>query len=172
MNLKSLLTAAFVCCSCFGVAQSPDSSGQAMPDIFSRIAKSVKEYKLDTTAPANDRVTRKIRELRNLKGAFNINEALDFKLEEDRQKAEIPAEETAKLALFFKQGDGKRWLDNATVWIYRDHFSYKELKGLVKFYKTEAGQKMATDFPLIMMQSLVAAESIKAIHTERQKSTR
>jgi hypothetical protein len=31
----------------------------------------------------------------------------------------------------------------------------------VKFYKTNAGQKMATDFPVIMLQSLKAAEMIK-----------
>jgi hypothetical protein len=31
----------------------------------------------------------------------------------------------------------------------------------VKFYKTSAGQKLATDFPLIMMKSLMAAQQIQ-----------
>jgi len=108
-------------------------------------------------------------QLRNLRGGFKINEAIDFKIEEDRQKNETSKTEMDKLSDFFKSGNGKRWLDNAVIWIYRSYFTYKELKQLVKFYKTSAGQKMATNFPIIMMQSLKAAEMIKDSYTEQQK---
>ena len=150
--------------------QTDTAAGNMASSIFERIAKSIKAFQLDTTAAPNDKVTAKIIELRALRGGFNINEAIDFKLEEDRQKGEMPKAEVEKLSAFFKSGNGKKWLDNATNWIYRRHFTYPELKQLVSFYKTSAGQKMAADFPIIMMQSLRAAEMIKGFHTQQQKT--
>jgi hypothetical protein len=138
--------------------------------LFERVGASVKEFRLDTSAAPADKITQKIIELRSLKGGFNINEAIEFKIEEDRQKNEVSKAELDKIATFFKEGNGKRWLDNATIWIYRKHFTYPQLKQLVKFYKTSAGQKLATDFPIIMMQTLAAAEAIKAQATQPQNN--
>jgi hypothetical protein len=157
------LTVIFCLFTFFGIAQNDTINNQGLSSIFDRIATGVKDFQLDTTSAPNDKITNTIIELRSLRGGFNINEAVDYKIQEDRQKKEIPKEELDKLETFFKTGNGKRWLDNATIWIYRQHFTYKELKRLVKFYKTSAGQKMATDFPVIMMQSLRAAELIKDI---------
>jgi hypothetical protein len=153
-----------------GFSQSDTTARHAAPDIFNRIAKSIKEFRLDTTAAPDDEITRKITELRSLKGGFNINEAIDFKLEEDRQKNEVSKAAQDSLSRFFKSGNGKKWLDNAVTWIYRRHFTYKELQELVRFYRTPAGQKMATNFPVIMIQSLQAAELIKGVYTQQQKS--
>lgn len=130
--------------------------------VFERITKAVASYKPNTSTPPDDKITKKIIELRNLRGGFNINEAIAFKIEEDKQKKEMPEAELKKLADFFTTGQGKTSLDNAVTWIYRDNFTYKELKQLVKFYKTSAGQKMAENFPVIMLKSLAAAEMIKA----------
>ncbi len=138
-----------------------DTSGFNNAGVFDRIISAVKDFKPDTTTVPDDKITRKINELRNLRGGFNINEAIQFKLEEDRRKNEIPKAEMDELAAFFTTGNGKKWLDNAVTWIYRTHFSYAELKQLVRFYKTTAGQKMAVDFPVIMLQSLAAGEMIK-----------
>jgi len=151
------------------VFSQSDSTKAGINSIFERIGKEVKDYRLDTTNAPNDKIMRKIIELRNLRGGFNINEALEYKLEEDRQKNEVPKEELDNLSNFFKSGNGKKWLDNAVIWIYREHFSYKELKQLVKFYKTEAGQKMATDFPVIMMQTLTAGEMIRNLYAQQKK---
>lgn len=170
MTIGTRLTLIFSFMTTIGFAQRDTAASKAATGIFDRIARSVKEFKMDTTAAPDDKVTRKIIELRSLRGGFNINEAIDFKIEEDRQKNEVSKEEIEKLSVFFQSGDGKRWLDNATVWIYRRHFTYKELKDLVKFYKTSAGQKMASDFPIIMMQSLSAAEMIKDLYTQQQKT--
>jgi hypothetical protein len=134
--------------------------------IFDRLTKDLKEYRPDTTAVPNDKITMAIIELRNLRGGFNINEAIEYKLEEDKQKKEIPEAEFEKFSIFLRSGNGKKWLDNSVIWIYRQHFTYRELKGLVKFYKTSAGQKIATEFPIVMMKSLAAAESIKKIYEE------
>ena len=131
--------------------------------VFETISKAMKEYKPDTSEVPNDRITAKIIELRSLKGGFNINEAIEFKIQEDMQKNESTKEYLLKLSQSFKTGLGRKWLDNAVTWIYRKEFSYRELKQLVKFYKTPAGQKMAKDFPVIMLQSLAAAETIQKI---------
>jgi uncharacterized protein len=160
--MKKLTIALTLCILCF-TAQSQDSLG-----IFQRIAAGIKEFKLDTSAAPDDKMTRKIIELRTLKGGFNINEAIDFKIEEDRQKNEVPKAELDKLAAFFKTGNGRRWLDNAVIWIYRQHFTYPELKQLVKFYRTSAGKKMANDFPIIMLKTLRAGEMIKEMYDKKK----
>ena len=41
---------------------------------FERITGAVKEYKLDTSSAPDDKITRKIIELRSLRGGFNIDE--------------------------------------------------------------------------------------------------
>jgi hypothetical protein len=134
---------------------------QADPGIFDRISRAVGDYRLDTTRVPNDKITRTIIQLRELKGGFNINEAIAYKIREDEVKKEKPPELLAMLGRSFESGNGKRWLDNAVIHIYRDAFTYRELKKLAKFYKTAAGQKLATDFPLIMMKSLMAAQQIQ-----------
>ncbi len=136
--------------------------------IFERLTKEIKEYRPDTTAVPNDKITNAIIQFRNLRGGFNINEAIEYKLEEDKQKKEIPESEFEKFSVFLKSGNGKIWLDNAIIWIYRKHFTYRELKKLIKFYKSSAGQKMAMEFPLIMLKSLAAAESIQKIYVDEQ----
>ena len=133
----------------------------AMKRAFHRISSAMMNYKLDTTTPPDDKITRKINELRILRGGFNIDEAINFKLEEDRQKKEMPDATLNELSFFFKTGSGKTLLQNAITWIYRNNFNYKDLKRLVKFYSTSAGQKMADNFPVIMLQSLAAAEQLK-----------
>lgn len=137
------------------------SDSLARVNVFDRITKEIAAYKIDTTNPPDDKITKKINELRSLSGGFNINEAIAFKIEEDKLNKKMPEAELNKLSEFFSTGSGRRQLDNAITWIYRNHFTYKELKGAVNFYRTSAGQKMATNFPIIMLQSLAAAEMIR-----------
>ncbi|RYF83118.1 MAG: hypothetical protein EON98_10635, partial [Chitinophagaceae bacterium] len=81
----------FVLTFCYAVAFAQNDSTNFHPAIFDRIAKSMSEFQLDTTAAPNDKTTKKIIELRKLRGGFNINEAIDFKLQEDKQKGDVPA---------------------------------------------------------------------------------
>ena len=131
-----------------------------LKNIFEKITSEVQAYKIDTSAVTEDRFTKKVRELRALKGGFNINEAIEFKMAEEAKEGKTSQAELDLLKSSFINGKGKQWLDNAVIHIYRQHFTYKEMKQLVKFYKTSAGQKLATDFPLIMMKSLMAAQVI------------
>lgn len=143
------------------IAQDTTAKKSTAVATFERIAKAAASYKLNTSTPPDDKITKKIMELRELRGGFNINEAIAFKIEEDRQKKEVSEEGSNKLADYFTSGQGKTMLDNAVIWIYRDHFNYAELKQMVKFYKTSAGQKFADNLPVILLQSAAAAEMIK-----------
>lgn len=140
------------------------------PDIFNRISESMKTFKMDTSAVPNDQLSLKIKELRNLKGGFNINEAMEYKLAEAKSKNEISEVEYQKLKNFLTTGNGRKWLDNSIIWIYRNHLSMEEVDEAIRFYKTSAGQKMANDFPIIMAQSVKAAETIMAGYKEKNET--
>ena len=129
----------------------------------------MKEFKLDTTAVPNDKLSKRIEKLRNLKGGFNINEAIEFKIAEERSKENAPIEELDKIEAFFKNGNGRIWLDNAVIWIYRKQFTLKEVNQLIRFYNSSAGQKMAEKFPILMLQSLKAGEEIKENFVQQLK---
>ena len=164
-----LVYLSFICCSISVIcAAQPDTANQAATELFRRITQSIHQYRLDTSAAPDDKLTHKITELRDLKGGFNINEAISFKIAEDREKNELPKADLDKLAAFFNSGKGKLWLDNAITWIYRRNFTYREIRQMVRFYKTSSGQKMAREFPTLMLQSLRAAELIKEMYIQQK----
>jgi hypothetical protein len=172
--VKELIMKKTLLVTCLGLFAFGSAFSQTNPDaraidlsVFERLTNEVKNYKPDTSAVPDDKITRKIIEVRTLKGGFNINEAVAYKIEEERKKNDMPKEELDKIATFFKSGKGKRWLDNAVIWIYRQRFTYKELKQLARFYKTPAGKKMGADLPVIMLQSLAAGEMIKGMYTDK-----
>ena len=150
---KILLTLLFLV-QLYGFSQEDKST------IFNRISETMETFKIDTSAVPKDKLSDKIRELRTLKGSFNINEAMEYKIAEAKSKNELSEADYEKLEMFLTEGNGKKWLDNSIIWIYRNHFTYYEVKELIKFYKTSAGKKMATDFPIIMIQSVKSAETI------------
>ena len=140
------------------VLNAQDSLGSS--DMFQRISAELQAFKIDTSAVPEDETTSLIRKLRTLKGVFNINEAIAFKLEEEEKEKKSSKENLDKIRQSMLQGQAKKWLDNAVIHIYRQHFNRKELRQLIKFYNSSAGKKLATQFPFIMMKSLLAAQTI------------
>lgn len=128
--------------------------------IFKRISTELKNFHIDTTEPPNDKLTKKIAELRTLRGGFSIDEAIQFKLGEEKEAGKIAGTTPDQLKSYFTNGHGYTLLTRAVTWIYRNEFSLKDVKQLVKFYKTNAGQKLSARFPIIMLESLAAAELI------------
>lgn len=128
--------------------------------IYNRITTEMQNFVIDTTTVPNDMLSKKIRELRDLKGGFNINEAMDYKIIEALQKKEISQVEYDNLKKYLTTGNGKKWIDNSMIWIYRKKFNYKEIKQLIRFYKTSAGKNMAINSPIIIVQSIKSAEAI------------
>jgi hypothetical protein len=96
-------------------------------EMIGKIMAGMKEFRPDTTTPPEDKLTIAIKELRSLKGGFNIQTAIEIKIAEERQKGELPKEQIDRLADYLQNGKGKVWLENASIWIYRAHFSYKDV---------------------------------------------
>ena len=128
--------------------------------IFERLTAELTSFQVDTTEIPNDKLSAKIRKFRALKGGFNVNEAMEFKIAESLSKSEISQSEYESLRQFISAGNGRKWLDNAVIHIYRKHFTVAEMNRMIRFYKTSAGQKMAADFPMIMIKSVKAAEFV------------
>ena len=150
---RSVVIFCFLCLN-FVVAQNQKHG------VFEKINSTLKDFKVNTTAVPEDQLTKEIRKLRETKGGFNINEAISFKIGEDLTKVNLTQLESENLDQFFKSGKGKSDLDNAVIWIYRDLFTTSEVRKLTKFYKSSAGQKLSENFPIVMLESLKAAEEI------------
>ena len=129
-------------------------------DEFKRISESVKNFEVDTTAVPDDKLSEKISEFRKLRGGFNIQAAMDYKIDEAREKNELSQTEYEDLKKFIDEGDGYKWMNNAVIWMYRKNFTVRDMNKLIKFYKSTTGKKMATQFPIVMLQSAKAAEII------------
>lgn len=164
--MKKILLLTFM--SCFMAltihAQNEDATMKQIKNLSQRISKELSGYKMDTVAVPNDKITKKIEELRKYRGKLNINEIIDLKLKQDEKNKKLSQEEYADAYNFFTKGDGKKWLDNAVIWNYRNHFTYKELKVLVRFYKSSTGKKWAAEFPVVVIQNVLAAEQIGVIY--------
>jgi hypothetical protein len=150
----------FLVFSHYASAQSDTAS---VTGVFDRITNEVRSYQIDTSQAPNDRTTKLILQIRSLRGGFNIDEAIAYKMGEEKKENKHEEAQFAYLGEQFRSGKAKQWLENAVVHIYRQHFSYKELKQITRFYKTSAGAKFANDFPYIMMKSLVAAQIIQEV---------
>lgn len=145
----------------FGLSTSAQVDSSAIHSEFLiRVQKALDGFKPDTSAVPDDRITRKIIEIRNAAGKFNINDMIQFKFAEALQKGEMSKAEFDRLSAYMLVGEGKRLLDNAVIWIYRSHFTYHDLKKLARFFKSDTGKKWNREFPIILLQSVKVAEAI------------
>ncbi len=138
-----------------------DACSQTDTSVFTRISSEMSGFKPNFSNPPEDKLTSAIRQLRSLRGGFNINEALAFKLAQDRHEGKLTLNETSLLEAYLLKGEGAAMINNAVTWMYRKHFTYNETRKLIKFYKTSAGQKLNREFPVLMLQSLMVAETVK-----------
>ncbi|MBE0651764.1 MAG: DUF2059 domain-containing protein [Bacteroidales bacterium] len=164
--MKKILLLTFMSCffSLTTHAQNDSVQKEKATNLIERVTKEISQFKIDTAAVPNDKITKKIEELRKYRSKFNVDALVDFKLQQDKKNHKISEAEYEKVYNFFKKGDGKKWLDNAVIWVYRKHFTYKELKVLVRFYKSSAGQKWSAEFPIVLVQNVLAAEQVGKIY--------
>ena len=169
--MKRFLFSTFLGCllSIGGLAQNNAIPNVKVPGLMQRISKEISGFKADTSAVPNDKITKKIEELRKYRGKFNVDALVDIKLAQAKKSHLLSKEQYDQANNFFKKGNGKRWLDNAIIWVYRKHFSYKELKAMVRFYRSTAGQKWASEFPIVAIQNSLAAEQIGKIYKNMNK---
>jgi len=117
--------------------------------------------KADTVAVPNDSFSKKVRELRSEQKGLTLETILRLKIAEEQQKDTTHSKEYyQKLIDEVTTGKTSKLLENSVINIYRRTFSEKELDELIAFYKTSAGQKMSTEYLLVLVQSVKDAEQL------------
>ena len=157
--MQKLLLLLFLLPNTIIVCAQKDTT-QKIPLVFEKMMMELKTFVPDTSNAPDDKLTHEIKKFRQLRESFSINEVILYKISDDKNKKETSAGMADTLLQQFTNGDGKRRLTNAITWIYRKHFTYKEMKQMVKFAKTSAGKKMAGEFPIIILQSLASLQNI------------
>ena len=149
---------------CIGLLLSPgrlpaqqDTTGAA--GMFSHFAAI--KFKVDTTAPPNDRFTAEILLLRSERGWFNIGTMTKLSIEGQESKDTTHSKEYYhRLLEDCEHGAAHRLIDNIFVNLYRQCFTEAEVTQLVEFYKTSAGKKTATDFIDLSITGARAANEV------------
>lgn len=117
--------------------------------------------KTDTVAVPNDSFSKKVRELRSEQKGLTLETILRLKIAEEQQKDTAHSKEFyQKLIDDVTTGRTSKLLENSVINIYRRTFTEKELDELIAFYKTSAGQKMNTEYLLVLVQSVKDAEQL------------
>jgi hypothetical protein len=156
--MKKLIFAFVLAVSGVGHAQSDGS--------YAKLASEVRSFSADTTAVPEDELTHAIRELRKNRGGLDAQAAVMMKIGEEAEKGTLKKEEAEKLRASFATGKAAKWLENAVIRIYREHFTLAEIKDIAAFYATDAGKKMSESFPLVVLESMKAAETVMASYAK------
>jgi hypothetical protein len=124
--------------------------------------------KTDTLAVPDDRITAKIRELRQERGGLTIPSILQMNLAEAQKKDTVHSSNYYQDMVYdITNGNTARLLNNCVVNLYRQSFTEAEIDDLVRFYKTSAGKKMNTVFILLLVRSLKDAEQLMKLAAKR-----
>ena len=141
--------------------------GHCYSQIDSALIKRIKALdtadivKADTVSVPNDSFSKKVRELRSEQKGLTLETILRLKIAEQQQKDTAHSKEFyQKLVDEITTGRTSKLLENSVINIYRRTFTEKELDELISFYKTSAGQKMNTEYLLLLVQSVKDAEQL------------
>jgi hypothetical protein len=141
--------------------------GHGYSQIDSTLIKRIKALdtadmvKMDTMAVSNDSFSKKVRVLRSEQKGLTLETILQLKIAEEQQKDTTHSKEFYhKLVEEVTTGKTSQLLENSVINIYRRTFTEKELDELIAFYKTSAGQKMNTEYLLVLVQSVKDAEQL------------
>jgi len=126
--------------------------------------------KTDTLSVPNDSFSKKVRELRSEQKGLTLETILRLKIAEEQQKDTTHSKEFyQKLVDEVTTGRTSKLLENSVINIYRRTFTEKELDDLITFYKTSAGQKMNTEYLLLLVQSVKDAEQLLKLAAKNLK---
>ena len=139
------------------------SSSQIDSTLINRIKAldTANILKADTVAVPNDSFTKKIKTLRSEQKGLTLETIIRLKIAEEQQKDTTHSKEYYnKLLEEVTTGKTGKLLENSVINIYRRSFTESEVDELVRFYKTSAGQKMNTEYLLLLVQSVKDAEQL------------
>lgn len=78
-------------------------------------------------------------------------------LNSEQQK--VMADANAKVATVFKDEFGFEKLKPMMISIYQESFSQEEIDGMIKFYKSKAGQAVIKKMPLVMQSTMTNVQA-------------
>jgi hypothetical protein len=115
---------------------------------------------LDTTDVLNDKLTKKILELKKEKTGIGLESIMYIKIMEEKQKpnSKRTTDFFNRLQQEITSGRTSSLIDNCFVNIYRRTFTETEIDDLIRFYKSPAGKKMEREFLPLLVESAKAAE--------------
>lgn len=117
--------------------------------------------KADTVMVPNDSFTQKIKTLRSEQKGLTLETIIRLKIAEEQQKDTTRSKEYYNnLLQEITTGKTGKLLENSVINIYRRSFTENEIDELIRFYRTSAGQKMNTEYLLLLVQSVKDAEQL------------
>lgn len=111
----------------------------------------------DTTAPANDELTKEIRvllEAMNYKQSYLKTSETMFQEIAKQLPSDYGSAFLKNLMKEMQQPEILRWVESGTIKAYRNVFTIKEVKQLTEFYQSEIGKKFIELSPALTKQIL------------------
>jgi len=117
---------------------------------------------IDTVPPPNDELTKEIKKLLQVTNAFTASKTLMTKILSTQRTSNtgLPDEFYARMLAAIENGQVIGYIENTVVKIYRQKFTLEDIKGVIKFYETPLGKKMAAENVNIMAASSSAGEKV------------
>ena len=146
------------CLTTLRLAAQNNSAG--MPAAFQSLIGDLK-LKVDTTAPPEDSLTKKIRILRAERGSFSFDTIIKYQiLSQQSNDKTHPKEYYVNLLDECQHGYTHHLIENILINLYRQCFTEKEMDQLVEFYQTSVGKRMIIDIFMITATAGTAIQQI------------
>ena len=140
------------------LAAQNNSAG--MPSAFQSLIGDL-NLKVDTTAPPEDSLTKKIRILRAERGSFSFDTVIKYQIVSlQSTDTKRPKEYYLTLLDECQHGYAHHLIENILINLYRQCFTEKEMDQLVEFYKTSLGKRMMIDIFMITATAGTAIQQI------------
>lgn len=143
-------------------ATSTTSQGPQKPAVMPATPQQPEAQKVD---PAKEKAIRHLMELNgSSKLGDNVTQALALQVKSTMSRS-LPADRLQKFMDDFNQRliakSPVSEVTNAEVSTYDQHFSLEDLQGIIQFYESPVGQRMAKVLPEVMQQSQKDAADIE-----------
>ena len=145
--------------------QSGVPAAQPSPQTKQQAAPATPQQSAEKVDPEKEKAIRHLMELNgSAKLADNMTEAMAFQVKTAMSR-NLPAERLQKFMDDFNQKLNSRSPANEVASVevstYSQHFSMEDLRGMIQFYESPVGQRMAKALPQVMQESQKSAADIE-----------
>ena len=166
MNQKNVIIL-FIGLCLFTLRTSAQTNSNGMPAAFQSLIGDLK-LKVDTTTPAEDSLTKKIRILRAERGLISFDTIIKYQIESQKSNDnKRPKEFYLSLLGECQHGNAYHLIEHILINLYRQCFTEKEVDQLVEFYKTSVGKRLMVDILMITATAEPAIQQIVKVTSEK-----